>query len=201
MIVNNLPNIIETKIIQNQLSKLVDNTGGKVKKINNGSAEIHFSRMDDLNRAKIRMRGETIFGNEIMIDIKEKINSDTNNSQVNQLNSNDDKCKSVIVGLETKKDEDVLKLIQNIVTKWNEPDINANCILSVARSYNFTGKDGKAALYVQANCAESSKKIVDAAKIKFNKTIENIFWNKFKRNLSDRSNDKKLKPQNSDVKE
>lgn len=88
-------------------------------------------------------------------------------------------CKSVIVGIKTTAQQNVTKLVREIVSKWEDSHINDNFIVNVERSAVFQNRDGEAALFVTAKDPSASKILVIEAKKHFNDPKNNIMWNKY----------------------
>ena len=78
--------------------------------------------------------------------------------------SNGDKTKSVIIGMATKKDENVCQMVRQLVSDWNDKNIHPEFVQNVNRDKSFNGKNGKAILHVQAISPIASKALINGAK-------------------------------------
>ncbi|KAJ8037600.1 Meiosis regulator and mRNA stability factor 1 [Holothuria leucospilota] len=67
LVVHNLPNKRTTAQVRARLEQLSDNCGGKVSQLSNNSAVIKFPNQESAARAKKRLEGEDVFGNQISV--------------------------------------------------------------------------------------------------------------------------------------
>jgi RNA recognition motif-containing protein len=182
-----LPKNVAIEDIRDRLSKIFDNCGGKVVYVHYGRALIRFPCKDDAQRALQRFNGEDCFGQKLKLSLTNVDPKQVKESHVNDFSvpipvSND--CKSVIRGLETKKDQNLTELVRKIVSDWNDSQINSNLIVSVERNTKRAQEDGKVTLFVTAVNAEASKKLINGAQ-KYLNASHGVKWTEFR----------KLKPQ------
>ncbi|CAG2109142.1 unnamed protein product [Medioppia subpectinata] len=83
-------------------------------------------------------------------------------SQPNSPQFEENSCKSVLKGMETKKDDNVLRIVRELVKSWSDTTVNTTLIADVKRDKKFTQRDGKALLFVMAVNPESSIALVNA---------------------------------------
>ncbi len=177
-----MPKNVSIEDIRVRLSKIFDNCGGKVVYVHYERAKIRFACKDDAQRALQRFNGEDCFGQKLKLSLINGDPKQVKESLVNDFSvpipvSND--CKSVIRGLETKKDQNLTKLVRKIVSDWNDSQINSNLIVSVERNTKRAQEDGKVTLFVTAVNAEASKMLINGAK-KYLNASHGVKWNEFR---------------------
>ncbi len=168
------------------------NCGGKIIDLNSEYALITYVCMDDAHRSMNRMSGMDAFGKRLEVEvyenpIKSTSSNDSDNKTEDKTENNGrenvqtipDTTKSVITGLFTKRDDNVLQMVRNFVKSWNESGCNPEMIEVVFRNKKFADKDGKAELFVTAVSEIANQKIVNIAKQKFNNLEKHIFWRLF----------------------
>jgi len=101
-----------------------------------GFAKLVFNNLIDAKRAEEELNKREFFGHELVIELEEMVanNCSTNSSKLSLIGpQNDDNCKSVIIGLFSKKNENVLQKVRQLVKNWNEEDISEDMIYRVNR--------------------------------------------------------------------
>jgi len=190
--VSGWPATVKLDLIHKRLSMLSINCGGKIIDLKVEYALITYVCMDDAMRSLNRMTGMDAFGKRLNVEIynnpvKSIINNDSENKVEDQIENHvsegvqsvPDTTKSVITGLFTKKDDNVLQLVRNFVKDWNESECKPEMIEVVFRNKNFSDKDGKAELFVTAISERANHMIVNMAKQKFNNPEKHIHWRLF----------------------
>ena len=89
--------------------------------------------------------------------------------------SNGDQTKSVIIGMATKKDENVCQKVRQLVSDWNDKNIHPEFVQNVNRDKTFNRKNGKAFLHVEAISPEANKALINGAK-QYLKGNNDIKW-------------------------
>ncbi|CAG2108252.1 unnamed protein product [Medioppia subpectinata] len=164
--------------------------------------EVEYNNINDSQMSKSQLRGIDVVDhrlNAAMVEM-EFADNPINNSLVMCGNSStthlrplspievqiDDKCKSVIIGLYTKANDNVLQLVRDFVKSWREPTLDESVVLSVNREKEFIGRSGRASLIVTAIDAKTNNKILNVAKKCFTSRVERIYWNQLRRSQKDR---------------
>jgi hypothetical protein len=83
--------------------------------------------------------------------------------------------KLVIKGIETMKDQNVTKLVRNMVAGWKDDLIGSDLISNVIRNPNNAEEVGKANLYVTAMNADAFKTLLRGA-TKYTTESKDIKW-------------------------
>ena len=97
----------------------------------------------------------------------------------NKNKLNDISVMSVIRGLETKKDDNVAKMVRKIVQKWADRAVQPNYIKTVERDRKYADKDGMVLLFVTAQNADNNRALVEAAQR--HSSQDGIEWTAYQR--------------------
>ena len=118
-------------------------------------------------------RKNKLFWNRLRRSPKKDSNQ---NTDCEDFTHNGPNCRSVVIGLWTRHDENVLKTIKNLVKSWQISGFDIKCITHVERSKKFSNKDGKAALIVSTDSPENNEKLLAFASIKFHDKNKKFYW-------------------------
>ena len=97
---------------------------------------------------------------------------------LNQIVVSDD-CKSVILGLTSNDEQNLIEIVRNIVFNWNDRAVVPNYIRNVERLPGFSNIEGKVPLLVTAISPQSCLALVSAAE-KYLIAGDGIVWSHFK---------------------
>ncbi len=183
-----MPETQSRKVIRDSFIPFCQSFNCKFRAQKKGFAKLVFNNLIDAKRAEEELNKYEFFGHELVIELEEIVanNSSTNSSKLSLIPpQNDDNCKSVIIGLFSKKNENVLQKVRQLVKNWNEEDISEDMIYRVNRERDFAERDGKATLIVTAIDSESNNKLLAVAKTRFVDREKRIYWNRLRRSKRD----------------
>ena len=89
-----------------------------------------------------------------------------------------DDCKSVLRGLFTKVDDNLVEVVRNLVSSWNDPNIRPEMVCDVQKGLTYRKGDGKHNLFITAVDREASNALIVGSKQYLNAS-DGLNWGPF----------------------
>lgn len=196
--VSNLPLFKSRNAIRTTFQPFCRQFRCKFRFVRKDLVKLEFKNTREAKWAEKEIHSKDFFGQDLVT--KWEIAFDSQNQSTSELSSSpdsltsmplspkpeidpqkDDECKSVIIGLFTKSNQNVLNLVRDLVDSWNDTSVNGTMIMRVNRERDYLNRDGKASLIVTAIDRKSNNKLIAMAKKLFVSRERKQFWNRLRR--------------------